>query len=45
MEEKEIRELESAIYKVCSYCEEVCDRCEDCPVYKINAWLYGVRYE
>lgn len=43
MEEKEREELESAIQKVCSYCEELCGRCEDCPVYKIYGELCGGR--
>lgn len=41
MEEKEREELDIAINKVCSYCEELCDRCEDCPVYKIHEELCG----
>lgn len=41
MEEKEREELKSAIQKVCSYCEEVCYCCGNCPVYKINEELCG----
>lgn len=44
MEEKVRKKLESAIHRVCSYCEGVlCDRCEDCPVYKMYEELFGGR--
>ena len=43
MDKLDMEELERAVSLICSYCEELCGRCEDCPVYKIYGELCGGR--